>query len=451
MKNNSFQDVIPPSGSGRRSIRDIPIPANRQNKITELLEETVELRMEDHRRHFVNTEPSQALPPKPRKTKKSSNFENSPRRGIWTVAGISVAVLGVAFYFLFLQKADVKISLKTENIPVDVFATSTANTPTSAGALTYRVIPIQKESSVSVNTTGTPTQVDKKASGTIIIYNNYSSAKQQLIATTRFETPDGLIFHLDKLTIVPGTTVVAGKTVPGSIEATITADQSGDKYNIDKKDFTIPGFKGSSKFQAFYGRSKTAMSGGFSGMMGQVSDADLKSANDALKTSLLDAALQDVATNTPENYIFFKDGVRNTFSSSMGSASDGKAELKGKLILEALVFDQNAIENIIADSVGERYHFDNLDSLALSIQNLESSTSFISNPSLKLELKGTLTTGQSFDTSNLKKALSGKAKTQLQEILKLYPEIIKAEAVVHPFWSKSFPENVKNINVTVTK
>jgi len=440
MKNNSFQDVIPPPGSVRRSIRDIPIPPNRQNKITELLEETVELRMESHPK-----------PLKPRKIKKSSNFGDSSRKGIWTVAGISMAILGIAFYFLFLQKAEVTISLKTESIPVDVFATSTANTSTSAGALTYKVIPIQKESSVSVNTTGTPTQVDKKASGTIIIYNNYSTAKQQLIATTRFETPEGLIFRLDKLAIIPGTTVVAGKTVPGSIEATITADQSGDKYNIDKTDFTIPGFKGSSKFQTFYARSKTSMSGGFSGMLGQVSDADLKSANDTLKSSLLDAAMQDVATNTPESYIFFKDGVRSTYSSSIGSASDGKAELKGKIILEALVFDQIAVENIIADSIGERYHFDNLDSLALSIQNLGSSASFISNPSLKIELKGTLTSGQSFDTSNLKKALSGKSKTQLQEILKLYPEIIKAEAVVHPFWSKSFPDNVKNIKVTVTK
>ena len=442
MPNNSFQDVIPPSGSGRRSIRDIPIPTSRQNKINELLDETADFRAEERRKHPVRTEsPRPPQPPKPPKIKKFSNPSDSSRKGIWIVAAVSVLILGVAFFLFLSQRAEVKISLKTDNIDVDVTATSTD----------YKVIPIQKESSVTLNTTGIPQKVEKKATGTIVIYNNYSSASQQLIATTRFATADGLIFHLDKAVTVPGTTVVGGKTVPGSVEATITADQAGDNYNVDKTDFTIPGFKGSPKYQAFYARSKTAMSGGFSGNIGQVSDADLKTSNDALKASLLDAALQDVATNTPEGFIFFKDGTRVTYSSSMGASSDGKADLKGKLVLEALVFNQPTVENLIADSLSERYHFDNLSSLNLSINNLGTTTSFISNPVLNIELKGTLTTGQSFDTTDLKKTLSGKAKSQLQEILKLYPEIIKAEAVIHPFWSKSFPENVKNIKVTVTK
>jgi len=451
MSNNSFQDIIPPSsGSGRRSIRDIPIPTSRQNKINELLEETAEFRAEERRKHPVRTEVPQ--PPRPRKIKRVKDPSgDSSRKGIWVVAGISVAVLGIAFFIFLSPKAEVNISLKTDTISVDVTATSVASTIDVPGVLNYQLVPIQKEAHVTLNTTGTPQKVEKKATGSIIIYNNYSSAPQQLIATTRFATASGLVFRLDKAVTVPGTTVVGGKTVPGSIEATITADQTGDTYNIDKTDFTIPGFKGSAKYQGFYGRSKTAMSGGFSGMIGQVSDADLKSANDALKASLLDEALQEVATSTPEGFIFFKDGVHTTYSSSMGSASDGKADLKGKLILEALVFNQQALESSIADSLGEKYHFDNLALLNLSIQNLGSTTSFISNPLLRVGFKGTLTSGQSFDTTNLKKALSGKSKNQLQEILKLYPEIVKAEATVHPFWSSSFPNNVKNIKITVTK
>ena len=446
MPNNSFQDVIPPSGSGRRSIRDIPIPTTRQNKIDNLLEETAEFRAEEKKKHTHSPVPP---PPRPPKIKKVKESGDSSRKGIWVIATLSVAVLVVAFYILFSPKAEITVALKTESIPVDVVATSTSDS--SSSGLIYKVIPIQKTDSVDITTSGTPQQVDKKATGTIIIYNNYTTASQQLIATTRFATASGLIFHLDKAVTIPGTKVVAGKTVPGSIEATVTADQSGDQYNVDKTDFTIPGFQGSAKYQGFYGRGKTAMTGGFSGKIGQVSDADLKTANDNLKASLTNQALQDVATSTPDGYVFLQDGVQTTYSSSLGASTDGKATLTGKLTLQALVFDQSSLEDLITQSLGQQYHFDNLNSLGLTLTNMGSTTSFISNPILNVELKGTLTSGQSFDTDALKKTLSGKSKNQLQEILKLYPEVIKAEAVVHPFWSTSFPNNVKNIKVTVTK
>jgi len=57
-----------------------------------------------------------------------------------------------------------------------------------------------------------------------------------------------------------------GKTVPGSIEVTVYADEPLSKYNIGLTDFTVPGFKGAPQFETFYARSKTPMTGGFTGM-----------------------------------------------------------------------------------------------------------------------------------------------------------------------------------------
>ena len=66
-------------------------------------------------------------------------------------------------------------------------------------------------------------EVSLKASGRIVIYNNYNTAKQRLVRNTRFETPPGFIYRINKSIDVPGQTTEAGRTIPGSIEVTIHA------------------------------------------------------------------------------------------------------------------------------------------------------------------------------------------------------------------------------------
>lgn len=376
-------------------------------------------------------------------------FRRPSSKKNWIFGGIGALILGGILFLVFFQKAEITISLKKESIPVDVVATSTGDTA-ATGTLPYKVLAVQKESSTDVTATGAPVQVDKKASGTIVVYNNYSSAPQSLIATTRFETPDGLVYRIDTDITVPGTKTVNGQTVPGSVEAVVYADAAGEKYNIGKSDFKIPGFKGGPKYDGFYARSKTDMTGGFSGMVAQISDGELQATNAALEASLRTQALEDLKAQKPGDHVMFEKGIRLTYTSTLAPSSEGKTAVKGKVSGEALIFPKANIDNLLANSGAGFYHFDNLESLDLAIQN-EGNTSFISLPPLAIRLSGTLTTGESFDTGALQKALAGKSKVQLPEILKMYPEISKAEAVLHPFWKSSFPENAEKIKVTVTK
>ena len=77
---------------------------------------------------------------------------------------------------------------------------------------------------------------------------------------------------------MPGESLVSGKTVPGSTETAVSADEAGKEYNIGKTDFTIPGFKGDARYSKFYARSKTDMEGGFIGTIYSLSDEDEASA-----------------------------------------------------------------------------------------------------------------------------------------------------------------------------
>jgi len=56
------------------------------------------------------------------------------------------------------------------------------------------------------------------------------------------------MYRIDSSVIIPGYQKVNGKIIPGSIEATVYADQAGDGYNLKLADltgdFSIPGFKG---------------------------------------------------------------------------------------------------------------------------------------------------------------------------------------------------------------
>jgi len=228
MPKQILQDVIPP---GRRSIRRIPLSFSR--KVVEKEIDTEQI--------F-----------KKRSEKRGSKF------GIRLIAGVAVLVLLIAAVFVF-SGATVTIEPRQKNIKVDIEAVAK-----NSGELAYETIAVGGVKTVYLQATG-ESKVEKKASGTIIVYNNYSSAPQRLIKNTRFETPTGLVYRIDKSIIVPGTRVESGKIIPGSVETTVFADLPGPNYNIGLNDFTVPGFKGTPRYEGFYARSKTTMAGGFIG------------------------------------------------------------------------------------------------------------------------------------------------------------------------------------------
>ncbi len=443
MLKKTFSDIIP-SEKNKKSIRNIPIPERKQNKIDILLEETAVYRNKHSSHAREQAEPEEELVVQSKTRIKTRSIKKRSRiNPLWIGTGSLVVLVGL-FFWLFSESSTVTIALKTETIPVNITSTTTESS--------YQVVASKKDSSIDLPTTGTPKKVEKKATGTVIIYNNFSSASQQLIATTRLETSEGLIYRLEKAVTVPGSKTSGGKTTPGSVEATIVADSIGPKYNLAKTDFTIPGFRGTTKYDGFYARSTTALTGGFDGLMGQVSDADLKVAIDNVKASLTEEIYKDISSQIPEDNIFFKDGgVIVNFTYSILSGESDKTILKGEMTGEALVFKKQDILSMINTVLGKEYRFDNLDSLVLSLNNRQTVSSFISKPNLTITYAGTLTTGQSFDTEALKALLAGKSKKQLPELLKSYPEIIKADAIIRPFWKNSFPSKTSKINVIVTK
>ncbi|HEC32678.1 MAG TPA: hypothetical protein ENI63_00270 [Candidatus Kaiserbacteria bacterium] len=429
MNRKSIDDIISPEDSGRRSIRKVSVDRSLRRKKSE--------RVRD-----INKGKDTNFSPKPPRTRRASSGW-----GLWIIALISFLVLIFGFSFLF-SGARLIITPKQRTVLVD--ANFNASKTPKANEFRYEMMTTDKEGSKNVTASGEEF-VKEKASGEITIYNNFNSSNQRLIKNTRFETPEGLIYRIDKSIIVPGQKKKGGTLVPGSIEVTVYADENGEKYNIGLTDFTIPGFKRGPRFNGFYARSKTEMIGGFVGKRKVISKEDETKTRDEIKNELSTQLLKDAYSQKPEGFEMYKDGIFVTFTSLPNKEDGGSVSVREKALLYGVLFEQKSFakflaKNTIAGFDGEDVEISNPDTLKFNIIDKENVKPWVTN-GFSFKLGGKAHIVWSFDTDSLKRDLVGKSKGALQTVLTGYPSIDEAKIVLRPFWRQTFPDKVEDIKI----
>ncbi len=485
MKKNIVQDVIP----GKRTIRNVELPTRGRSSVSDEKREVVresarpkkQPPSEDEfarpvklkQEATAQKEPiepinviekvTQSKPPKPPFTPPSTTYKyeyEEPKRGGKKFLLISVLVLLVVAGFgisSFFESATIKFTPEKQTKSLDdVF---TAKKEVSANALSFQTVTLPKEVEKTIDSSITTVdkQVDVKAKGKIVIYN-MTSQVQKLIATTRFETPEGLVYRITGPVSVPAKQVVNGKNVAGSIEAIVEADKPGDKYNIAMKDFTVPGFKGDPKYTQIYGRSKTEMTGGFSGIQKVISgDASLQ-AEKQMEAELKDSLSKAIITQIPSEFILYPDSLTYKFEpAQVTTSSNGATIMKKKGIATGLIFNRALLAKTLAgkllpDTSGDAIKVSNLEDLSFAIS---SSTSFdaTTSQSINFSLKGQPIFVWTLDENRLKSDLLGLSKTQAKAVIAKYPMIKEAWIETHPFWKQSIPLDSEKVTVvnTLTK
>lgn len=438
------QDVLPPE---KKSIRRIPL-ASVKRPSRNYTSIDIELDPSDRPRQSSSNREESTRPEKPRKPSKTvrliRNFDFS-RYGVWIVVVVAIFVLvfGVSN---FLTGATVTVTPRQKTVAVDLQGLS-EKMPTTA--LAYDVATLGASQTTYIPSTG-QSEVETKASGTIIVYNNYSNAAQRLIKNTRFETPEGLIYRIDHSIIVPGMTTQNGKKVPGSVETVVFADETGTKYNIGLTDFTIPGFKGDSRYSGFYARSKTSMTGGFVGKVPTASPEKLEAAYAAIEANLKKTLVEKLQAQTPENYLLFETAIKFNYERPQPTAGTGDMVAVTQYATStAILFDREGFAAYVAGRTMPEYKREpiriaNLDSIAFTPQFSET---FAAGDPLQFGLKGNVLFVWNFDKARLQNDLSGKAKNVVGAVLAQYSGIEKMEAVIRPFWKRTFPTESKRIKV----
>lgn len=369
------------------------------------------------------------------------------RRGLWLIAGLSVVLLYFTFGFFF-SGARVIVTPRQQSVALDArFVAVKDAAPTE---LSFQVMTIQKEESVSLPSTG-EAHVEEKASGTITVYNNYTTAPQKLIKNTRFETPEGLIYRTKEDIAVPGRRSVNGKTLPGSLDVLVFADVPGEKYNIGPTTFTIPGLKGDPRFSAITGKSKAAMAGGRAGTVKTLAPGAEQAAREKLRATLHEQITKDVATQVPEGFVLYPDALFADYASVPAANNDKGVTLTEKGILRAIIFNSGLLaRNVAANTIAR---FDGGDVMIPGIEKL--SFAFLNKADVHPEsatrieftLRGNPQVVWRFDAEHLRDDLAGKTKRMINTALSGYPGIEKAEVIIRPFWKNSFPDKASSISI----
>ena len=424
MSDNSFQDIV--SGSGR-SIRRIPV--SKKPKVD-------------------NSFGGQSPVGRSGGSGGGYSDRKSPRFGIWIVAIISIIIFLFVFPLLF-SGAKIEVTPKQEAVLID--GTFTAFKEAQSGELSFEVMSITRSLSDEVPATGEEF-VEEKASGKIVVYNNYSTASQKLIKNTRFETPDGLIYRIKDAVVVPGRSTVDGETVPGSLEVTVYADKSGDTYNVDMLDFTIPGLKGDPRYSKFYARSQTAIAGGASGTIRKASNDDVVSASDRLGSKLSAEILEEALSVKPEGFLLLNNSyvIRSDSKTSNGTGDNvlvtEEATFYG-LIFDEKEFAQFVAENTIASYKGANVELFGLDNLNLTIVDSSSINLEIAE-SVNFKISGNTKVVWTFDEEALISDLGGESRRKATSILSSYSDSIEtAKVIIRPFWGRSITDKEDKIKL----
>ncbi len=409
-----LQEVTPP----KRSIHDIPVP-NGKGKI-----------------NLSRTNSSN-------KKKKTSFFKK--------ISILLILIIIAVVLFFSLTSSSVVVNIIPKQLDKRTDASFIAVSNNETGGIPFDIVMLDKTSIKAVAVTGEE-EVMEKARGEIIIFNDFDSKNQRLIKNTRFETPEGLIYRIQNSVVVPGQKKdSSGKTIPGSLEVTVYADQPGEEYNVGLKDFTVPGFEGSERFDKFYARSKTSMEGGYEGIKKVASEEDVENMQTQLSVELISELIEEIKTQIPEGFILYEDAIFSEAKFLGTKDLEDGVGVEEKVNVYAIIFNESNLSKYIAENVIDNYDgtdllITNLDDLDFEIKNKEDVIPWVEERFV-FSLKGECNFEWLFDEENLKNDFVGKSKDSTNEILSRYSSIDSAEVIIEPFWKSSFPRSTGKIEI----
>lgn len=461
-KKNIVQDIVP----ARRSIRNVELPSrvskSPASPVSNFSDSVVPPKVVNFEKRvpinkITNTSNTPVPPTTPPSGISSYRYDygEKPKSSKLSLY-VSLLVLLVVCAFgisAFFKSAIIKVTPQNETHSLDSKTIFTAKKDETGSDLGYQIVTITKDVEKVVASTGEE-QVSKKAGGKITIYNT-GNLSQKLVVLTRFQTASGLVYRITDAVTVPSSQLKNGKSIPGSIDVNVTADQAGDKYNIGLTDFTVPGFKGSTKYTQITAKSKTEMTGGFVGMQKIVS-AEVKDATDAeLEKSLRDVLSSNITLQIPDNFILYDNGISYSFSPvTQVNSKDNNVTLQKRGVAHAIIFDKGSLSRAITSKVlpdvkNDIVKITNLEKLVFSYKEGTEFSPTLSN-SVDFSFSGDALFVWVFDENKLKSDLLGLTKTQARAIIGGYKSIKDAWITTNPFWNQTVPKDPKKVQLINT-
>lgn len=440
-----MEDII------RKQMKDVIVPQNDVIRRPQTVPEPYVAEIRDDERDRIGKNPFFE-----KLQKKGLEPQEGRRAGKGVLFALLFALLLAIGFFVanYFAMATVEVTPITRGVQVDNNFTATIDE--SESELIFHFTSLSEEKTKEVPAT-IEKKIQKKASGRVAIYNAYNGESQRLIKNTRLESPDHKIFRVDQSVVVPGAKVVAGKTVPGSVEAIVYADVAGKEYNIGTSNFTIPGFKGDPRYSKFYATSKpdSPIAGGFSGTVKVPSDESVKTAQEELKQDLKKIAVEKARAQIPTEVSFFPGSMIVKFEEVPEdfTVSD-TTNVSMRATVSVFFFDTAELTKKIAEllpTVDRENPFliANMSTLDFGFVDPVDNVVLSDIKRIRFHLTGSADFVGQIDSKKISADFVGKSKKEITEIIKKQINVGDANVVLRPMWKKVFPNDPAKITVKI--
>lgn len=352
---------------------------------------------------------------------------------------VAVLLMLTIFYFS-LSRTTIKIYPTKAKTSVDFITQLTGGESSSSAKI------IQTEIEITQEFTSSETEIAaKKAGGEITIINNYSKS-QSLIATTRFLSPKGILYRLDK-----GVDLSPGE----EIKATIHADKEGDEYEAGPGQFTIPGLWTGLQ-DKIYGQADKKMTAGTEKVF-MVTQEDIDDSTEIVVQTAnkkgLEAINKKLVSDEKKLHLISSQKIISSKSNFTAGEQEEKFEVTVKILVTAVIFDDNKLFKLAKEKLQEKISDSreivdyNQDSLDFLLEDYDFDKQIAD---IKIYMEGNATIKDNAKVLQVKN-LIGRTELEVLDYFADYPEIERVEVDFSPFWVKAVPAIESHVKVILEK
>jgi len=387
-----------------------------------------------------------------------NNVQKTKKRSMvpWVFVLLIVSVFTYGALVVFSNS---RIVLK-ERIEATVLDTSIiASKSENTGDLRFEIMSIEGSASKTI-LSETKKDIFVKATGIVVIYNDYSSSSQKLVANTRLQSPDGKIYRTQKVVTVPGKTGTGSESKPGSVEVSMIAEEGGASYNKEFSDFKIPGFKGSPRYDGFSVKTKAGspVIGGKEGSLFVAKVENTNTLQTELSVLLREKLVHDARAQIPEGYYLFNDAFilsenENSIPEEV-SGEDEKIAVSISGRLDAVLLPKEDLQKFIASKTLSQYDnanisIENIDTINFSFN--EKYTNLKEVNEVSFNLVGSPSIVWDIDEADIKNALLGKSKKDFNLLMHDFKGVYSAELHLRPFFLTKIPSNGNKTKIIISR
>ncbi|MEK7529056.1 MAG: hypothetical protein AAB592_04785 [Patescibacteria group bacterium] len=339
----------------------------------------------------------------------------------------------------------------------------------------YPIIPPPTKKTIIYHSTGKESR-GNNAQGTITVINE-SPRERQLIAKTRFQTDEGIVFRITQDITIPALSGIN----PGKVEVNAVADPFdvngmivGERGNIGPTRFFIPGLQNEENRKTLYGQNYQPVTGGTTEVTKTVRAEDLEAARKQAELEIIDQAKIDLRAflerqnqerNTgliliPDSRAVTVGTPRITIPTNLESAPQESFEVLAEVTIIGVAYNPDELVKILERELRMRQSPDKrivgVEATSVTYKIVE-----INEDTGRIKVTGTIRGIEEFEIrpekesgtrliKKIKDHIVGKSINEATLFIQNLAEIDHVEIKSWPFWAPNIPAIPDHIKVVIT-